>query len=88
MLCLPEQGKRELVAQNLGISAQNDFAMRELIGGECAGAVTFIPAGQRPACLAPDYRPHVQVVPAFFQRECILRFRILEMWSLNLFFIR
>jgi len=43
---LPEQSQRELVARNLGISARNDFAMLEKIGGECAGAVTFIPAGQ------------------------------------------
>ena len=43
---LPEQSLRELVARNLGISARNDFAMLEKIGGECAGAVTFTPAGQ------------------------------------------
>ena len=42
---LPEEGKREIIAKNLGISARNDFAMLERIGGECAGAVTFIPAG-------------------------------------------
>ena len=43
---LPEQSKREIIAGNLGISARNDYAMLERIGGECAGAVTFIPAGQ------------------------------------------
>ena len=43
---LPEQSQRELVARNLGISSRNDFAMLEQIGGECAGAVTFVPAGQ------------------------------------------
>ena len=43
---LPEESKREIIARNLGISARNDFAMLERIGGECAGAVTFIPAGQ------------------------------------------
>ena len=43
---LPEEGKREIVAKNLGISARNDFAMLEQIGGECAGAVTFMPAGR------------------------------------------
>ena len=42
---LPEEGKREIIARNLGISARNDFAMLEQIGGECAGAVTFVPAG-------------------------------------------
>lgn len=43
---LPEQKLREIVAKNLGISAKNDFAMLERIGGECAGAVTFLPAGE------------------------------------------
>src|SRR5258708_6742029 len=45
---LPEENKREIIARNLGISARNDFALLEQIGGECAGAVTFIPAGQPP----------------------------------------
>ena len=43
---LPDEGKREIIARNLGISARNDYAMLERIGGECAGAVTFVPAGQ------------------------------------------
>lgn len=43
---LPEQDKREIIAKNLGISARNDFAMLESIGGECAGAITFLPAGE------------------------------------------
>src|ERR1035441_8580741 len=44
---LPEETKREIIARNLGISARNDYAMLEQIGGECAGAVTFIPAGEK-----------------------------------------
>src|ERR1017187_9983680 len=43
---LPEEAKREIIARNLGISARNDYAMLERIGGECAGAVTFVPAGE------------------------------------------
>ena len=43
---LPDESKREIIAKNLGISAGNDFAMLEQIGGECAGAVTFIPMGE------------------------------------------
>ena len=43
---LPEESKREIIARNLGISARNDYAMLEQIGGECAGAVTFLPVGQ------------------------------------------
>ena len=42
---LPEGEKREIIAKNLGISAKNDFAMLDQIGGECAGAVTFIAPG-------------------------------------------
>jgi serine/threonine-protein kinase HipA len=44
---LPEESKREIIAKNLGISARNDYAMLEKIGGECAGAVTFLPAGEQ-----------------------------------------
>lgn len=43
---LPEESKREIIARNLGISARNDYAMLERIGGECAGAVTFMPSGE------------------------------------------
>src|SRR5271154_1982458 len=43
---LPEESKREIIARNLGISARNDHAMLERIGGECAGAVTFVAHGQ------------------------------------------
>src|SRR5260370_33909778 len=39
---LPEESKREIIAHNLSISARNDYAMLERIGGECAGAATFI----------------------------------------------
>ncbi|MEH6552209.1 MAG: type II toxin-antitoxin system HipA family toxin [Pseudomonadales bacterium] len=43
---LPEESKRERIAKNLGISDKNAFAMLAEIGGECAGAVTFLPEGQ------------------------------------------
>jgi serine/threonine-protein kinase HipA len=51
---LPEESKREIIARNLGISARNDYAMLEQIGGECAGAVTFVPTGE--PLLESDYR--------------------------------
>ena len=54
---LPEESKRETIAHNLGISARNDYAMLEQIGGECAGAVTFVPAGQPPPERNYHYRP-------------------------------
>jgi len=43
---LLEENKRDIIARNLGISARNDYAMLERIGGECAGAITFVPAGE------------------------------------------
>jgi serine/threonine-protein kinase HipA len=54
---LPDESKREIIAKNLGISARNDFAMLEQIGGECAGAVTFIPAGESLPERKYSYRP-------------------------------
>jgi serine/threonine-protein kinase HipA len=42
---LPEEGVRERIARFLGITANNDFALLERIGGECAGAVTLEPLG-------------------------------------------
>ena len=53
---LPEESKRIMIAKNLGISGKNDFAMLEQIGGECAGAITFIPAGQSLPEREDDYR--------------------------------
>ncbi len=43
---LPEEGNRETIARKLGVSPQNDYAILDGIGGECAGAVTFVPAGE------------------------------------------
>ena len=43
---LPEKSKRKIAARNLGISAENHFTMLERIGGECAGAVTFMREGE------------------------------------------
>ena len=52
---LPEGQMRRLIAQQFQISRQNDFALLEHIGGECAGAVTFTEPGQGlPASTAVD----------------------------------
>jgi serine/threonine-protein kinase HipA len=53
---LPEENKREIVARNLGISARNDYALLERIGGECAGAITFVPSGELLPERNDDYR--------------------------------
>ena len=54
---LPDESKREIIARNLGISARNDFAMLERLGGECAGAVTFIAEGTSLPEPDNEYRP-------------------------------
>ncbi len=66
---LPEESKREIIARNLGISARNDYAMLERIGGECAGAVTFMPAGQPLPVHEPGYRTLSQEELAAIIRE-------------------
>ncbi|WP_153110908.1 type II toxin-antitoxin system HipA family toxin [Propionivibrio limicola] len=45
---LPEGDKRKLIAQTLHVSRQNDFALLDGIGGECAGAVSLLETGQQP----------------------------------------
>jgi len=43
---LPEGEMRRLIAQQSQVSLQNDFSLLDRIGGECAGAVTFLKPGQ------------------------------------------
>lgn len=45
---LPEADPRTRIAEILGISERNDFAMLERIGGECAGAISLLPEGEQP----------------------------------------
>lgn len=52
---LPEGDGREALARNLGISAGNDYALLEEVGGDCAGAVVLLkPGGDLPT--APEIR--------------------------------
>lgn len=44
----PEGHLRRLIAQQFHVSGQNDFSLLDAIGGECAGAVTFLPEGEAP----------------------------------------
>ena len=46
---LPEGHLRTLIAQQCQVSGQNDFGLLAAIGGECAGAITFLPNTHRPA---------------------------------------
>jgi serine/threonine-protein kinase HipA len=54
---LPDEGVRHQIASILGISERNDFAMLELIGGDCAGAVSLLPVGKAPKKTAETTRP-------------------------------
>lgn len=44
---LPEGHLRKLIAQQYRVSNQNDFALLKAIGGECAGAITFVPVTEQ-----------------------------------------
>jgi serine/threonine-protein kinase HipA len=44
---LPDAEKRDLVALALGVSKRNDFALLSRLGGDCAGAITLLPAEPR-----------------------------------------
>ena len=46
---LPEGQARRAVAQRLGLSEDNDWAMLVAIGGECAGALSILPEDQPPS---------------------------------------
>lgn len=45
---LPESDLRRMIARKLGLSEQNDFALLEVVGGECAGAVSLLPDNNPP----------------------------------------
>ncbi len=55
---LPEGQMRRLIAQQFQVSGQNDFALLDHIGGDCAGAVTFLQPGR--ALPAPAHGDDVQ----------------------------
>ncbi|MBT0569492.1 type II toxin-antitoxin system HipA family toxin [Curvibacter sp. CHRR-16] len=58
---LPEGQMRRLIAQQFQVSGQNDFALLDLIGGECAGAVTFLePEQALPATVGQPSNTDVQ----------------------------
>lgn len=40
---LPDEGARQRLAAILGVSRDNAFGLLEIIGGECAGALTLLP---------------------------------------------
>lgn len=52
---LPEGEIRWQIARQLGISAENIFALLEAIGGDCAGAVSIVSPGEAPGATG-EYR--------------------------------
>jgi serine/threonine-protein kinase HipA len=51
---LPEGDMRRILAKQYQISKENDFALLDKIGGECAGAVTLLEAGQQKSIVNSD----------------------------------
>jgi serine/threonine-protein kinase HipA len=51
---LPEELIRDKIAKLLGVSAKNPFSLLEIIGGECAGAISLYPEGTEPHEENPD----------------------------------
>ena len=45
---LPDEARRFDLARVLGVSAANSFSLLEIVGGECAGAVSLYPVGSLP----------------------------------------
>jgi serine/threonine-protein kinase HipA len=54
---LPEGTPRRAVAQALGISERNPFALLDALGGDVAGALEFLPPGQEPEAPASPATP-------------------------------
>ncbi|MBL8857429.1 MAG: type II toxin-antitoxin system HipA family toxin [Planctomycetes bacterium] len=54
---LPEEGQRDAVAQALGVSRANDFAILDRLGGDVAGAIQLLPTGSATRDTAADQRP-------------------------------
>ena len=49
---LPEESVRHRLANYLGLSEKNPFALLEAVGGDCAGALTLFPHGATPSELS------------------------------------
>lgn len=54
---LPEEMQRKAAAQVLGISAGNDFALLDRLGGDVAGALQFLRPGEQPQGATGPWQP-------------------------------
>lgn len=46
---LPEEGQRTAIGRALGVSPDNPFRLLEALGGDVAGALSFLPEGEAPS---------------------------------------
>ena len=53
---LPDEGERERLARQVGVSQKNPFALLNAIGGECAGAISIHPI-EETACVDKSKSP-------------------------------
>ena len=51
---LPEESVRDRLASYLGLSKKNSFALLEVVGGDCAGALALYPQGEKPSPSTKD----------------------------------
>jgi serine/threonine-protein kinase HipA len=54
---LPEESVRERLAGYLGVSEKNPFALLEIVGGDCAGALALYPQDKKPSEEAKEIEP-------------------------------
>ncbi|MBD8891100.1 type II toxin-antitoxin system HipA family toxin [Roseibium litorale] len=52
---LPDESARHRLAEALGISRNNPFGLLEVIGGDCAGALSLLPKGHSSAATSQGY---------------------------------
>lgn len=69
---LPDEGARQRLAGALGVSAGNTFGLLEIIGGECAGALSLYPPGQQPP---PSDDDGVEILDTDRMKEILDRLR-------------
>ncbi|MGY4749800.1 type II toxin-antitoxin system HipA family toxin [Pannonibacter sp. Q-1] len=74
---LPDEGARRRLAAALGISLGNAFGLLEITGGECAGALSLLPAGQLPPDPASDDsaaldEPHLEEILSQLRQRPLL----------------
>jgi len=54
---LPDGAQRERLARRLGVSEGNTIALLRAIGGDCAGALSIVPANEEPLSWAARFEP-------------------------------